>query len=177
MLLRIKRHGTVEPARLADIAPVPLRVISDAARQLEERGLARRIGVEMVLTDTGAEAVVKLAQAREESLAELLGDWWGPDRPTDLVALVSELTEETSGSSKERPHSPAPKRDHAALPPARAPRSLGPGGSCASRSSYGSRSSRSSHGSRSSCGGSGSYSSLANQCSAYCLRWKAGTSR
>ncbi|TXS42467.1 MDR family MFS transporter [Streptomyces sp. OR43] len=114
MLLRIKRHGTVEPARLADIAPVPLRVISDAARQLEERGLARRIGVEMVLTDTGAEAVVKLAQAREESLAELLGDWWGPDRPTDLVALVSELTEETSGSSKERPHSPAPKRDHAA---------------------------------------------------------------
>lgn len=114
MLLRIKRHGTVEPARLADIAPVPLRVISDAARQLEERGLARRIGVQMVLTDTGAEAVVKLAQAREESLAELLGDWWGPDRPTDLVALVSELTEETSGSSKERPHSPAPKRDHAA---------------------------------------------------------------
>ncbi|MBW5251091.1 DHA2 family efflux MFS transporter permease subunit [Streptomyces sp. P01-B04] len=114
MLLRIKRHGTVEPALLADIAPVPLRVISDAARQLEERGLARRIGVEMVLTDTGAEAVVKLAQAREESLAELLGDWWGPDRPTDLVALVSELTEETSGSSKERPHSPAPKRDHAA---------------------------------------------------------------
>ncbi|WP_327171182.1 MDR family MFS transporter [Streptomyces sp. NBC_01336] len=114
MLLRIKRHGTVEPALLADIAPVPLRVISDAARQLEERGLARRIGVEMVLTDTGAEAVVKLAQAREESLAELLGDWWGPERPTDLVALVSELTEETSGSSKERPHSPAPKRDHAA---------------------------------------------------------------
>lgn len=114
MLLRIKRHGTVEPARLADVAPVPLRVISDAARQLEERGLARRIGVQMVLTDTGAEAVVKLAQAREESLAELLGDWWGPDRPTDLVALVSELTEETSGSSKERPHSPAPKRDHAA---------------------------------------------------------------
>ncbi|MFJ6432107.1 DHA2 family efflux MFS transporter permease subunit [Streptomyces sp. NPDC091416] len=114
MLLRIKRHGTVEPARLADIAPVPLRVISDAARQLEERGLARRIGVEMVLTDTGAEAVVKLAQAREDSLAELLGDWWGPDRPTDLVALVSELTKETSGSSKERPHSPGPKRDHAA---------------------------------------------------------------
>ncbi|MEU9201458.1 MFS transporter [Streptomyces sp. NPDC048332] len=114
MLLRIKRHGTVEPARLADIAPVPLRVISDAARQLEERGLARRIGVEMVLTDAGAEAVVKLAQAREDSLAELLGDWWGPDRPTDLVALVSELTKETSGSSKERPHSPGPKRDHAA---------------------------------------------------------------
>lgn len=112
ILLRIKRHGTVEPARLAEVAPVPLRVISEAARQLEERGLARRVGVQLVLTEPGAEAVVKLSHAREESLAELLGDWWGPDRPTDLVALVSELTAETSGSSKERPHSPEPKRDH-----------------------------------------------------------------
>ncbi|MEU8626282.1 MDR family MFS transporter [Streptomyces sp. NPDC048669] len=112
MLLRIKRHGTVEPVRLAEIAPVPLRVISEAGRQLEERGLARRVGVQLVLTEPGAEAVVKLSHAREESLAELLGDWWGPDRPTDLVALVSELTAETSGSSRERPHSPEPKRDH-----------------------------------------------------------------
>ncbi|MFG2596477.1 DHA2 family efflux MFS transporter permease subunit [Streptomyces sp. NPDC048462] len=114
MLLRIKRHGTVEPARLAEIAPVPLRVVSEAGRQLEERGLARRVGVQLVLTEPGAEAVVKLSHAREESLAELLGDWWGPDRPTDLVALVSELTAETSGSSKERPHSPEPRRDHQA---------------------------------------------------------------
>uniref|UniRef100_A0AAU2VY12 MDR family MFS transporter n=1 Tax=Streptomyces sp. NBC_00008 TaxID=2903610 RepID=A0AAU2VY12_9ACTN len=114
MLLRIKRHGTVEPARLAEIAPVPLRVISEAGRQLEERGLARRVGVQLVLTEPGAEAVVKLSHAREESLAELLGDWWGPDRPTDLVALVSELTAETSGSSRERPHSPEPRRDHQA---------------------------------------------------------------
>ncbi|WP_329616567.1 MDR family MFS transporter [Streptomyces brevispora] len=112
MLLRIKRHGTVEPAQLAEVAPVPLRVISEAARQLEERGLARRVGVQLMLTEPGAEAVVKLSHAREESLAELLGDWWGPDRPTDLVALVSELTAETGGSSKERPHSPEPKRDH-----------------------------------------------------------------
>ncbi|MFJ1924169.1 MULTISPECIES: DHA2 family efflux MFS transporter permease subunit [unclassified Streptomyces] len=114
MLLRIKRHGTVEPARLAEVAPVPLRVISEAGRQLEERGLARRVGMQLVLTEPGAEAVVKLSHAREESLAELLGDWWGPDRPTDLVALVSELTAETSGSSRERPHSPEPKRDHQA---------------------------------------------------------------
>ncbi|MFJ1895143.1 DHA2 family efflux MFS transporter permease subunit [Streptomyces sp. NPDC088115] len=114
MLLRIKRHGTVEPARLAEVAPVPLRVISEAGRQLEERGLARRVGMQLVLTELGAEAVVKLSHAREESLAELLGDWWGPDRPTDLVALVSELTAETSGSSRERPHSPEPKRDHQA---------------------------------------------------------------
>ncbi|MFE7458210.1 DHA2 family efflux MFS transporter permease subunit [Streptomyces sp. NPDC057554] len=114
LLLRIKRHGTVEPARLAEVAPVPLRVITEAARQVEERGLARREGLQMILTDAGGEAVVRLSQAREDSLAELLGDWWGPERPTDLVKLVAELTAEVSGSSKERPHMPAPPRDHAA---------------------------------------------------------------
>ncbi|MFF0193367.1 DHA2 family efflux MFS transporter permease subunit [Streptomyces anulatus] len=114
LLLRIKRHGTVEPARLAETAPVPLHVITDAARQVEERGLARREGLQMILTDTGAEAVVRLSQAREDSLAELLGDWWGPERPTDLVTLVSELTAEVSGSTRERPHFPQPPRDHEA---------------------------------------------------------------
>ncbi|QYA93894.1 MFS transporter [Streptomyces anulatus] len=114
LLLRIKRHGTVEPARLAETAPVPLHVITDAARQVEERGLARREGLQMILTDTGAEAVVRLSQAREDSLAELLGDWWGPERPADLVKLVSELTAEVSGSTRERPHSPTPPRDHEA---------------------------------------------------------------
>lgn len=114
LLLRIKRHGTVEPARLAETAPVPLHVITDAARQVEERGLARREGLQMILTDIGAEAVVRLSQAREDSLAELLGDWWGPERPTDLVKLVSELTAEVSGSTRERPHSPTPPRDHEA---------------------------------------------------------------
>lgn len=114
LLLRIKRHGTVEPGRLAEVAPVPLRVISQAARQVEERGLARRVGVQLVLTEPGAEAVVRLSRAREDSLAELLGDWWGPDRPTDLVRLVTELTAEVSGSSRERPHMPEPRRDHSA---------------------------------------------------------------
>ncbi|MCX4517988.1 DHA2 family efflux MFS transporter permease subunit [Streptomyces anulatus] len=114
LLLRIKRHGTVEPARLAETAPVPLHVITDAARQVEERGLARREGLQMILTDTGAEAVVRLSQAREDSLAELLGDWWGPERPTDLVKLVSELNAEVSGSTRERPHFSQPPRDHEA---------------------------------------------------------------
>ncbi|WP_371623205.1 MFS transporter [Streptomyces sp. NBC_01116] len=114
LLLRIKRHGTVEPARLAETAPVPLHVITDAARQVEERGLARREGLQMILTDSGAEAVVRLSQAREDSLAELLGDWWGPERPTDLIRLVSELTAEVSGSTRERPPYPKPPRDHEA---------------------------------------------------------------
>uniref|UniRef100_A0AAU3H2A1 MDR family MFS transporter n=1 Tax=Streptomyces sp. NBC_01401 TaxID=2903854 RepID=A0AAU3H2A1_9ACTN len=114
LLLRIKRHGTVEPGRLAEVAPVPLRVITSAARQVEGRGFARREGVQLVLTEQGAEAVVRLSKAREESLAELLGDWWGPERPTDLIRLVTELSAEVSGSSSERPHMPEPRRDHSA---------------------------------------------------------------
>ncbi|MCQ0022550.1 MFS transporter [Streptomyces somaliensis DSM 40738] len=103
LLLRIRRHGTVEPGRLAEDASLPLRVVTEASRQVEERGLARREGLRMVLTDRGARAAARLAHARQESLAELLGDWWGPDRPTDLVRLVEELTAELSGSHRECP--------------------------------------------------------------------------
>ncbi|MFB7372359.1 DHA2 family efflux MFS transporter permease subunit [Streptomyces sp. NPDC056222] len=112
LLLRIRRHGTVEPARLAETTPVPLRAITEASRQVEERRLARREGLQLILTDEGVEAAAKLAKAREDSLAELLGDWWGPDRPTDLVQLVEELTAELNGSDAERPRLPEPPRDH-----------------------------------------------------------------
>lgn len=104
LLLRIKRHGRVEPALLAERGPVPLTVVIEAARQVEERRLAIRQGLDLVLTDRGHEVAARLAQAREESLAELLGDWWGPDRPTDLTRLVQELTGELCGSDRERPH-------------------------------------------------------------------------
>jgi EmrB/QacA subfamily drug resistance transporter len=114
LLLRIRRHGIVEPALLADSTLVPLRVITEAARQLEERGLARREGLDLMLTDRGMETAVRLAKAREDSLAELLGDWWGPERPTDLVQLVRELTAELCGSDQERPNGPQPRRDHSA---------------------------------------------------------------
>jgi EmrB/QacA subfamily drug resistance transporter len=112
LLLRMKRHGVVEPARLAETTPVPLRAITEATREVEGRGLARREGLDLMLTDSGVDAAVRLAQAREESLAELLGDWWGPERPTDLVQLVHDLNAELCGSDAERPHSPEPHRDH-----------------------------------------------------------------
>lgn len=108
LLLRISRHGHVEPATLAERSTVPLTVITAASRQVEERRLARREGMGLTLTDTGRAAVAKLSKAREESLSELLGDWWGPDRPTDLVKLVEELGAEMCGSDSERPHNGRP---------------------------------------------------------------------
>lgn len=108
LLLRIKRHGRVEPAELAGRTPVPLGVIVEAARQIEERRLALRAGPDLVLTDQGREVAERLATAREESLAELLGDWWGPDRPTDLTLLVRDLNEELCGSDREQPHNGRP---------------------------------------------------------------------
>ncbi|WP_078593715.1 MFS transporter [Streptomyces sp. NRRL S-920] len=109
LLLRIARHGSVEPAVLAERTTVPLTVITAAARQVEERRLAERRGLEMFLTDSGREVATKLAKAREESLSELLGDWWGPRRPTDLSQLVQELSGELCGSESERPHDGAPR--------------------------------------------------------------------
>ncbi|MEU9349628.1 MFS transporter [Streptomyces griseoloalbus] len=108
LLLRIRKYGSVEPARLAERSPIPLGVVLEAARQVEVRHLAVRQGLDMTLTAEGREVTERLARAREESLAELLGDWWGPDRPTDLVQLVHELNDELCGSRGERPHDKSP---------------------------------------------------------------------
>ncbi|MBZ9595661.1 MFS transporter [Streptomyces erythrochromogenes] len=114
LLLRINKYGSAEPALLAERVNVPLTVITDAARQIEERGLAVRDGLPLVLTEQGREVAAKLSAARLESLAELLGDWWGPDRPTDLIELVEEINTELCGSDAEEPYDAEPRRDHAA---------------------------------------------------------------
>ncbi|MGX1269674.1 DHA2 family efflux MFS transporter permease subunit [Streptomyces phaeoluteigriseus] len=108
MLLRMKRYGSIEPGMLAERVPVPLPVILEAARQIEERRLAVREGLDLVPTAEGREVAERLSRAREESLAELLGDWWGPDRPTDLTQLVKELNAELCGSDREQPHDERP---------------------------------------------------------------------
>jgi len=107
LLLRIKRDGWAEPGVLAERSSVPLPVILAAVRQIEGRGLAVREGLDLQLSEQGREVAEKLAQAREESLAETLGDWWGPDRPTDLIQLVKELNGELCGSDREQPHNGA----------------------------------------------------------------------
>ncbi|MFD6291090.1 DHA2 family efflux MFS transporter permease subunit [Streptomyces sp. NPDC060205] len=107
LLLRIRRYGWAEPAALAEHSGVPLQIVIAAARQVEERRLGVREGLDLVLTEQGRAVAGKLAAAREESLAELLGDWWGPDRPTDLAQLVTELNSELCGSDAERPYADA----------------------------------------------------------------------
>ncbi|WP_171161946.1 MFS transporter [Streptomyces sp. I05A-00742] len=104
LLLRTQRHGYAEPHVLAERVDIPLRVLTDAVRQLEERHLVRREGLQIFPTDEGLRQAGLLFRAREESLAKLLGDWWTPDRPTDLDALVHELCGELCGSDAEQPH-------------------------------------------------------------------------
>ncbi|MFI5679468.1 MDR family MFS transporter [Streptomyces cellulosae] len=116
LLLRIKKYGRVEPAVVAERSPVPLSVVIEAVRQVEERSLAVREGLDLILTVEGHEVADRLSLAREESLADLLGDWWGPDRPTDLVQLVKELTRELCGSDAERPHGTRPVEDGRRVP-------------------------------------------------------------
>jgi EmrB/QacA subfamily drug resistance transporter len=103
LVLRMRRYGWVEPALLAERTAVPLSAIIEAARQVEGRGLASRQGLDLVLTEPGQEVAARLAGAREASLGELLGDWWGPDRPTDLAQLVKDLNDELCGSDREQP--------------------------------------------------------------------------
>ncbi|KUJ37271.1 disulfide bond formation protein DsbA [Streptomyces albus subsp. albus] len=118
LLLRIDRYGSAEPYLLAERTTVPLRVLNAAALEVESRGLAVREGLPLVLTDTGRDTARLLLRAREDTLAELLGDWWTPDRPTDLTELVHELNRELCGSDAERPregddggpHPPPPRR-------------------------------------------------------------------
>ncbi|MXM62700.1 DHA2 family efflux MFS transporter permease subunit [Streptomyces sp. HUCO-GS316] len=104
LLLRIKKHGWAEPAVIAERVAIPVTVVIEAARQVEERHLAERQGLDLVLTEQGRVVAERLSLAREESLAELLGDWWTPDRPTDLTHLVQQLNEELCGSDREQPH-------------------------------------------------------------------------
>ncbi|MEV0372020.1 MFS transporter [Streptomyces sp. NPDC050636] len=104
LVLRIHRYGSVEPGLLAERSKVPLGVISEGVRQIEERHLAVREGLMLLLTDRGRETADRLSAARQDSLAEMLGDWWTKDRPTDLTELVKQLTAELCGSDAEEPH-------------------------------------------------------------------------
>ncbi|GHC52551.1 MFS transporter [Streptomyces cinnamoneus] len=113
MLLRIKRDGHTEPSLLAERVDVPLRVVTEAVRQLESRGLATREGLQLVLTDEGRRDADRLFDVREQMLAEMLGDWWtAEDRPHDLKQLVRHLNAELCGSDAEQPHDGEARTGH-----------------------------------------------------------------
>ena len=116
LLLRIRRYGWVEPALLAERTSVPLTRDHRGGPAGGGAGAGPPRGAATWCSPTRArEVAARLAQAREESLAELLGDWWGPDRPTDLVQLVRELNAELCGSDARNGRTrPDPPRDHAA---------------------------------------------------------------
>ncbi|WP_435866120.1 DHA2 family efflux MFS transporter permease subunit [Streptomyces xinghaiensis] len=104
LLLRVRREGGADPAVLAGRGTLPLSVLTSAVRQIEGRGLAVRDGLPLRLTARGRKVAGRLAAAREEHLAALLGDWWGPDRPRDLEEVVRELSAELCGSDEEWPY-------------------------------------------------------------------------
>ncbi|MBW1598987.1 MDR family MFS transporter [Streptomyces sp. JJ38] len=112
LLLRMYRDGTVEPAVLADRLHIDRGVLLAGARQTEERHLADREGLGLSLTARGQDAAARLAAAREDALAALLGDWWTPERPRDLTSLVHELSLELGGSETETPHRDADRPPH-----------------------------------------------------------------
>jgi EmrB/QacA subfamily drug resistance transporter len=113
LALRINRCGATDPVALAEHAAVPRNVITLAARQLEERRLAERDGLPLVLTDEGREVAARLVQARHEALCGLLGDW-DPEQHEDLGELVHRLAGELCGDDADRPGGRPAPRDQAA---------------------------------------------------------------
>ncbi|MFF4278867.1 DHA2 family efflux MFS transporter permease subunit [Streptomyces kronopolitis] len=117
LILRIHRYGSVEPGLLAERTTVPYGVVAEGVRQIEERGLGARAGLMLLLTDRGRDIADRLSATRQQSLAELLGDWWTEDRPTDLTELVRELTAELCGSDAEEPQRNGTRRTTPRTPP------------------------------------------------------------
>lgn len=111
MLLRLHHCGSVEPALLADRTDLPWELLASASRELEECGLAVREGLPLVATARGRQVADRLVSAREDALAELLGDWWTRDRPRDLASLVRELNDELGGADAECPRTVAQLRE------------------------------------------------------------------
>ncbi|TDC61721.1 MFS transporter [Streptomyces hainanensis] len=100
LLLRIHQDGAAQPALLAEHVALPMRVVTPAVEELKDRGLVLRDGPTLRATERGRELTERLVRGREEELAALLGDWWGPDRPRDLTELVRELGAELGAAAR-----------------------------------------------------------------------------
>ncbi|PLW66440.1 DHA2 family efflux MFS transporter permease subunit [Streptomyces sp. SCUT-3] len=102
LLLRLLRHGPVDPVELARRAAVPGEVVEDAAFQVESLRLAERLGLPLSLTPAGREAAGRLSAARRQELAALLGDW-EPREHAELADLLDRLSDDLCGGDDDRP--------------------------------------------------------------------------
>nr|WP_254552877.1 MFS transporter [Kitasatospora sp. MMS16-BH015] len=91
LILQMHQHGYAEPAELAEKRVVPMKVIEEAAREVESRGLAVRNGLPLRLTESGAEAAQQLVAARRTQLSRLLGDY-DEKQFDDLAVLLTRLS-------------------------------------------------------------------------------------
>lgn len=95
MLYRLEDHPGSTAAELARLSGFSVDRLLRAADRLTDQGLLAwpndrsPVGA-MVLTTKGRSAVERLADARRENLAEMLGDWSPTDRP-ELIRLIHQL--------------------------------------------------------------------------------------
>ncbi|KQV05683.1 MULTISPECIES: MDR family MFS transporter [unclassified Kitasatospora] len=101
LILQMQRHGSVEPAELAEQKIVPIAVIEEAAREVESRGLAVRNGLPLRLTEPGSEVAVRLVAARRAQLAKLLGDY-DEQQFGELADLLTRLSSQLGGDRPDR---------------------------------------------------------------------------
>ncbi|MFJ8041297.1 MFS transporter [Kitasatospora sp. NPDC096147] len=105
LILQMHRHGSAEPAELAEHRTVPIAVIEEAAREVEGRGLAVRNGLPLRLTEAGAEVADRLAAARRSQLAKLIGDY-DEQRFTELADLLNRLSSQLGDRPDRGPEPP-----------------------------------------------------------------------
>ncbi|MER5864344.1 MFS transporter [Kitasatospora sp. NPDC002040] len=101
LILQMDRHGSAEPAELAEQKIVPIAVIEEAAREVESRGLAVRNGLPLRLTEAGSEVAVRLVAARRAQLAQLIGDY-DEKQFGELADLLTRLSAQLGGSRPDR---------------------------------------------------------------------------
>lgn len=102
ILSRLAENGPSRISRIAELEDIRMPTASNALHQLEQMGLVERIrdtkdrrGVQVQLTDRGAEELERVNGERDEQMAEVLR-MLPPEklgRAEELVDIITELSE------------------------------------------------------------------------------------
>lgn len=102
ILSRLAENGPSRISRIAELEDIRMPTASNALHQLEQMGLVERIrdtkdrrGVQVRLTDRGAEELERVNGERDEQMAEMLR-MLPPEklgRAQELVDIITELSE------------------------------------------------------------------------------------